>query len=234
MSSVPDTQFGIFAVIPAYNEAGRIDAVVRAATEAGLHVLVVDDGSTDGTAEIAERAGAIDVIRHDSNRGYDAALATGLVIASRHANCRWVVTMDGDGQIDPADAHPLVAQAINSGAAVGCGIRGLIPRVSERLAARVVRPLTGLADPLCGLKAYRVDVIRRFETSAGRGVGMTLTLRALRAGEQVAQRGTDLAPRMNGTSRFGRGWLVEARILAALLGVLPIALGAARAGSNGR
>ncbi|MCE9615148.1 MAG: glycosyltransferase family 2 protein [Lentisphaerae bacterium] len=87
-------------LIPAYREEGRIGRVV-AAIAPHAPVLVVDDGSPDGTAEEARRAGAV-VIRHTVNQGKGAALQTGL----RHAaeqGVDFVVTMDGDGQHDPAD-----------------------------------------------------------------------------------------------------------------------------------
>jgi len=88
----------ILALIPAHDEAPRIAAVVRAAA-AHLPVLVVDDGSTDDTAAVAEAAGAT-VLRQHPNQGKGAALRAGFVIAlTREATA--VVTLDGDGQHDP-------------------------------------------------------------------------------------------------------------------------------------
>ena len=92
---------GILAVIPAYNEAPRIAAVVRGLIAIGLPVLVVDDGSRDHTARVAAAAGAT-VLRRD-NGGKGTAIITG---------CRWAVAggwrrvllIDGDGQHDPREA----------------------------------------------------------------------------------------------------------------------------------
>lgn len=90
----------VLCLIPAYNEAASIAPVVR---DSQLHcsVLVVDDGSSDGTDQIAQRAGA-EVLRHERNRGKGAALETGI----RHAlalGSQAVITLDADGQHDPAD-----------------------------------------------------------------------------------------------------------------------------------
>jgi glycosyltransferase involved in cell wall biosynthesis len=90
----------ITALVPAYQEGPRIGAVVAAVAE-HLPVVVVDDGSTDDTAERAEAAGAT-VLRHIPNAGKGAALRTGF----RHALAAGsiaVVTIDADGQHDPAE-----------------------------------------------------------------------------------------------------------------------------------
>jgi glycosyltransferase involved in cell wall biosynthesis len=94
-------------LIPAWNEAGRIGPVVRAARR-HLPVLVVDDGSADATAQSAEAAGAI-VLRHDRNQGKGGALRSGFawVLDRGHEA---VVTLDADGQHDP-DEIPRFLQA---------------------------------------------------------------------------------------------------------------------------
>ena len=91
----------IQALIPGYNEAERIRAVI-AATRAYLPVLVVDDGSTDATATIAEQEGAT-VLRQVSNQGKGAALKAGFRWALLQADCEAVLTLDADGQHDPAE-----------------------------------------------------------------------------------------------------------------------------------
>ena len=85
-------------LIPAWNEAGRIGPVVRAARR-HLPVLVVDDGSADATAQSAEAAGAI-VLRHDRNQGKGGALRSGFAWALGRGH-EAVVTLDADGQHDP-------------------------------------------------------------------------------------------------------------------------------------
>ncbi len=88
------------ALIPAWNEAPRLAPIVEATREY-LPVLVVDDGSTDDTAEVARAAGA-EVARHPSNRGKGTALVTGFEWGWTHGYGA-VLTLDADGQHDPAD-----------------------------------------------------------------------------------------------------------------------------------
>jgi glycosyltransferase involved in cell wall biosynthesis len=94
------------AIIPAHNEAGRIAAVVRGTLE-HLPVIVIDDGSNDATAQEARAAGAA-VIEQRPNQGKGAALRTGFrrAIADR---ADAIVTLDGDGQHDPAEIPRLLA-----------------------------------------------------------------------------------------------------------------------------
>jgi glycosyltransferase involved in cell wall biosynthesis len=101
-------------IIPAYNEAGTLRDVLERVVEAdsGCEVVVVDDGSQDGTGDIAERAGAT-VLRHPFNLGYGAALQTGYKYALER-NATLVVQMDADGQHDPAQIRELAA-GIRSG-----------------------------------------------------------------------------------------------------------------------
>ncbi|WP_258083290.1 glycosyltransferase family 2 protein [Thermococcus thermotolerans] len=100
-------------IIPTYNEELTIGSVVALARKYG-DVLVVDDGSSDRTSEIAQKAGAV-LIRHDSNRGKGAALGTGFEYALSR-NYDVVVTLDGDGQHNP-DEIPLILEPIVRGEA---------------------------------------------------------------------------------------------------------------------
>ena len=109
------------AVIPCFNESASIAALVPAVRRRLPTVLVVDDGSTDDTARLAQAAGAV-VVRHARNLGKGAALQTGL---ARLANqgCDWAVTLDGDGQHAPDDLPVLFQGAAQTGAALVIGNR---------------------------------------------------------------------------------------------------------------
>ncbi len=103
----------ILALIPAWNEAARLGPVVRK-TRFHLPVLVVDDGSEDGTLEAAEAAGA-EVVRHAFNRGKGVALITGFNWALDHGYSA-ILTLDADGQHDPEDI-PAFLEAFRSAGA---------------------------------------------------------------------------------------------------------------------
>lgn len=96
----------LVAVIPAYNEATRIRAVVRDAARHVQRVIVVDDGSSDGTGTAAREEGAT-VIRHTQNGGAGAATMTGLE-AARRMGAEAVVTLDADEQHDPQEIPELL------------------------------------------------------------------------------------------------------------------------------
>lgn len=97
----------ITAILPAWNEEVAIGSMVLRTKQHVNRVIVVDDGSTDGTAEIARVAGA-EVISHPFNKGKGAALKTGFETASKNGT-KIIVTIDGDGQHNPAEIPRLLA-----------------------------------------------------------------------------------------------------------------------------
>ena len=110
----------VIAVIPAYQAAPTLDAVVRGAGE-HLPVLVVDDGSTDATSAVAEAAGA-EVLRQEPNQGKGAALRSGFARALENGATA-VLTLDADGQHDPACAPDFLAAWRERGAPLIIGRR---------------------------------------------------------------------------------------------------------------
>ena len=121
------------AVIPAYNEERHVAEVVRAVLEQGVEALVVDDRSSDGTSERAKAAGAR-VVRHEENLGNGAALATGLAWAGENGYDA-AVTLDGDGQHDPAEIGKFL-EAARSGADIVVGSRMSSARRSAKSGPR--------------------------------------------------------------------------------------------------
>lgn len=136
MTDAPPT---VLALIPAYQEGPRIGAVVQAAGR-HLPVVVVDDGSTDGTPDAAAAAGAL-VLRHPGNAGKGAALRTGF----RHAldaGAAAVVTLDADGQHDPDEIPAFLAAFAASRPALIVGRRDFSAMPSTR---RIANTLGGIA-----------------------------------------------------------------------------------------
>lgn len=97
----------VVALIPVYNAVEHVGGVVRRTLAQVGRVLVVDDGSTDGSGDEARAAGA-EVIRHAANRGKGAAMRTGLARCGE-LGCEWIVLLDADGQHDPEDIPRLLA-----------------------------------------------------------------------------------------------------------------------------
>ncbi|CAG0974962.1 MAG: glycosyltransferase family 2 protein, partial [Candidatus Methanoperedens sp.] len=112
---------GIIAILPAFNEEISIGSMVLHARDHAERVIVVDDGSSDRTAEIAGFAGA-EVIRHTKNMGKGVALKTGFDLAGRNG-AKVIVTMDTDGQHDPEEIPKLVAPILQGEADIVNGSR---------------------------------------------------------------------------------------------------------------
>ena len=164
-------------VIPAFDAERTIGDAVRRAKEQGLPVVVVNDGSRDQTAAIASQHGAL-VISHLRNQGKGAALRTGFEYATR-MRYDGVVTMDGDGQHDPAEIRQLLEAAEKQQAFVVVGNRmwdgAVMPRArlwTNRIMSRVVSAAAGcpIPDSQCGFRVIRREVLeavpldaRRFE-----------------------------------------------------------------------
>ena len=155
----------IVAAIPAFNEERNIAKLVLEAQKHVDVVLVCDDGSEDLTAEIAERLGA-DVIRHERNLGYGAALKT-LFTTARELNADVLVTFDGDGQHDPREIPRLIEPVLEKKADIVLGSRFLDGNESNNeipsyrsWGIKLISKVTGAAsnhkfnDAQCGFRVY--------------------------------------------------------------------------------
>lgn len=168
---------GVVVVIPAFQAEATLPAVldgVRASLP-GARLLVVDDGSTDGTAVAARRAGA-QLVRHDSNLGKGRALESGLDEAVR-CGARCVVTMDADGQHPPASVPSLLAALREGVVDVVVGARrrdaGTMPwlrRASNRLSSALLSRALGVRvpDSQSGFRAFTARVAGAVRPSGAR------------------------------------------------------------------
>jgi len=162
------------AIIPAYQESSQIADVVRRTLPFTTEVLVVDDGSEDDTSEQARSAGAT-IIRHELNLGKGCALSTGLDYAAKHGY-EIAVTLDGDGQHDPAEIPKLV-KALELGAdmVVGCRMNSPDGMPNDRLITNlfmsaVIGMITKkrIRDSQSGFKALKVCRIGRLRMRSSR------------------------------------------------------------------
>jgi glycosyltransferase involved in cell wall biosynthesis len=116
-------RFNPAIIIPSFNNAGTLREVLEQVSKLELPMLVVNDGSTDATAEIlAKFNGRLQVITHERNRGKAAALRTGFM-AANEGGITHVVTFDSDGQLDVADVPRLVDAARHAPHALVLGVR---------------------------------------------------------------------------------------------------------------
>jgi glycosyltransferase involved in cell wall biosynthesis len=199
-------------VIPALNESSTIVGVVESAAKHGVPI-VVDDGSTDGTAALASQAGAI-VISHEKNQGYDAALNSGFKRAAA-LESQIIITLDADGQHDPSLIDKFI-DAIERGVDVAVGIRSRRQRLAEHLFAGCTRFRFGIKDPMCGMKAYRTTVyeaLGHFDSCGS--VGTELMIFAAKRGYRMGQIEFEARER-NGRSRFGQAITGNYKIMRAM------------------
>jgi glycosyltransferase involved in cell wall biosynthesis len=196
-------------VIPAFNEAASIGAVVRglSASAAWREIVVVDDGSTDDTSREAAAAGAR-VIRHPYNKGNGAAVKTGI----RHATGTFVLIADADGQHRPADAGRLVAYLgdydLVVGARSGHTQASLARRAGNATLNRLASFLTEqpIPDLTSGFRAARRDALVEFLHLLPNGFSTptTTTLAFIKAGYSVRFEPIDAAQR-EGASKIRLG-----------------------------
>jgi glycosyltransferase involved in cell wall biosynthesis len=181
-------------LIPAYNEAKAIGEIIRKIRGQGLEIIVVDDGSQDNTAKIAQESGAI-VLKNERNQGKGASLIEGFDYV-RKRNFDAVITMDGDGQhlTEEIPAFINLAWSSNNGIIIG-------NRMSERRNMPLMRVWTNkfmswliskiarqrIPDTQCGFRLIKKEVLgqinlctRKYETES------EILIKSARAGFKIA------------------------------------------------
>lgn len=205
---------GEVILVPAWNEAANISGVVTALRNCGHQVVVIDDGSIDGTGDIAERAGAV-VLRLPFNLGVGAAIRCGLMYAARLGVQR-VVQCDADGQHPAEHVATLTGAADNSGADLVIGSRfldGSAPgmklafvrifamRILARIAARTTK--SSLTDATSGFRVISEPLLSELAASMPSyylGDTFETYVAAGRSGYRVVEVHTPIRERASGTS----------------------------------
>lgn len=186
------------AALPVFNEVRYVDDVLDEVVKHCDHVLVVDDGSSDGTSEVLARRSDVKVIRHPVNRGYGAALITAFETAIEEG-FDGIVTLDCDGQHQPKRIPEFIAAAADADIVSGSRYlkcfegdseppleRYAINRqVTEELNRRLGFQLT---DAFCGFKAYRTSALLQMRiTDPGYAMPLQLWVEAAAAGLKVIE-----------------------------------------------
>ncbi len=189
----------ILVAIPVFNEEKYAAGVLARVLTYSKDVLVVDDGSSDGTAEIVRRF-PVAMIRHERNRGYGRSLIDAFAYAAREGY-DWVITMDCDEQHEPA-AIPRFVEEMGRGAAdIISGSRYLTPMPADDLPPadrrRINQTITAelndrlgfsLTDSFCGFKAHRVAALTKLDlTEEGYAFPMQFWAQAAGAGLSVRE-----------------------------------------------
>jgi dolichol-phosphate mannosyltransferase len=229
-------------ILPTYNEAENVQAIVTAAAEAlaaaapdGFRILVVDDGSPDGTGQIADQLAAehdwMQVLHRTEKNGIGPAYLAGF----RHAldeGAGYVMEMDSDFSHDPADLARLL-QAVNDGADLALGSRyvpgggvsdwGLLRRFISEGGSTYARLVLGLRvrDLTGGFKCFRREVLEAIHFDSVRSHGyafqVELTYRAVQKGFRVVEVPILFRDRQQGTSKMSWRIAAEAMWLVPLL-----------------
>ncbi len=224
----------VCVVFPAYNEAGNLKAVVGnaqaflSAAVADYRIIIVNDGSRDGTGEIVLELNRSDpahvlVVTHEVNRGYGAAARSGLA-AAQQSGCDWVVLLDADGQFDIRELAMLLDVAGDRGVDLVAGRRvrradSGVRKLNAWLWSSASRLLLGIHvhDVDCAFKLINRRVLERVSLEGEAAViSPELLAKTARAGFTIAEVPVSHYPRQAG-EQSGANLRVIARSLTGLL-----------------
>ena len=183
------------ACIPAYNEESHIESLVKSAKNYVDQVVVCDDGSTDDTAKLAKKAGAI-VISHNINKGYGGAITTLFNYAREH-DTEIMITLDGDGQHSPSQIPLLIDAILSHGVDVSIGSRFLGDTSASSYRKTGIKIITStvnygtnlkITDSQSGFRAYSKNAINVIHpTEEGMAVSTEILLKISNKGLSIAE-----------------------------------------------
>ena len=190
-SAHSDIDSRFLTALPVFNEVNTLDSVLDLVAKFSSNTLVVDDGSSDGTAEKLAQRTDIFCVTHPVNQGYGAALTTAFEFAAEKG-FDYIVTIDCDGQHEPQRIRQFVAESIRTDADIVSGSRYLqsfdsdSPPPEQRRAinvqiARILNERLGyeLTDAFCGFKCYRVAALQKLSlTDTGYAMPLELWVQA--------------------------------------------------------
>jgi glycosyltransferase involved in cell wall biosynthesis len=220
----------VLVIIAAYDEEDSLGAVLDAipANVCGLEVdtLVVDDGSTDSTAKVAEKHDGVHLARLSRNCGQGVAFRLGYALAAEHG-ASYIVTLDADMQWDPAEMSVVLAPLLADEADFVLGSRVLgtaetvdaFRHVGVWVFARLVSLLTGcrLTDTSTGYRAIRTEVTQTVPQTQVQYQTSELLIGAIRRGYRITERPITQHKRFAGQSKKGPNLLYGARYARVIL-----------------
>jgi dolichol-phosphate mannosyltransferase len=215
--------------LPTYNERENLERMVHALGDKGVRVLVIDDGSPDGTGEIADRLAAeldyVSVLHRETKEGIGRAYIAAFEHVLREGGAELILEMDCDFSHDPNDVPRLVA-ACENGADFALGSRyvpgggtrnwGLLRRIVSWGGSFYARVILGLKirDLTGGFKCFHRRVLESLDLDAIQSKGyafqIEVTYRAVRRGFEVVEVPIVFADREEGTSKMSRAIFLEA------------------------
>jgi dolichol-phosphate mannosyltransferase len=214
--------------LPTYNERENVERMVRALAEQDVSVLVIDDGSPDGTGELADRLAAeldgVEVLHRERKEGLGPAYLAGFRHALADPAVELVLEMDADFSHDPLDVPRLIAAArhgdvvlgsryVEGGSVASWGRLRRVVSAGGSLYARVLLGV-GVRDLTGGFKCYRREVLEAIDlgaiTSRGYAFQIETTYRALRAGFRVVEVPIRFVDREHGGSKMSKAIVLEA------------------------
>jgi glycosyltransferase involved in cell wall biosynthesis len=197
------------AVIPAYNESDTIAGVITETRKHVDDVVVVDDGSSDGTAAIARDNGAT-VIEHVFNTGVGGAVRTGYQYAIQH-DYDFVLQIDGDGQHDPEYIPELLEQAEDHDMVIASRYLNesfqeysFVRKLGISFFTKTVNILGGIdiTDVTSGFRVYRVSELRKILHRSDKHWAVEQTLEAAQNGQRITEVSIQMPTREQGESQF--------------------------------
>jgi dolichol-phosphate mannosyltransferase len=227
----------VTVALPTYNEAENLPDIAPAITAHGYRLLIIDDGSPDGTGAIADRLAsgsrAVGVLHRPNKDGLGPAYAAGFDRALTEG-ADIVVEMDADFSHDPADLPRLIA-AIDDGADLAIGSRyvpggstpdwPLLRRLISRGGNLYARIMLGIPtrDATAGFRAFRAEALRRLPyrdaEASGYGFQVEMAWRAHQLGLRIAEVPISFRDRTRGQSKMGLRIVAEAMRLVTVWGI---------------
>ncbi len=189
--------FRFLTALPVYNEVSHVNPVLDEVGRYAADVLIVDDGSNDGTTEVLAARKDISVVQHGKNRGYGAALKTAFDYAVQF-RYDVLVTIDCDGQHEPQRIGQLVeacrdADIVSGSRYLRSDTSAIAPVERRQINVQITRELNArlglsLTDAFCGFKAYRVAALAQLNiTEPGYGMPLEVWVKAAQLGLRIIE-----------------------------------------------